>query len=107
MSSLHPREVEVMRGKRRLKIHRRRWCIGLATLSLLLLIPAQASAHGGGGGTSWHTWASFLSLGVGVFSLGGGLYLDQKGDERRTLSDIGVLGGVCAIILSAALYWLM
>jgi len=49
----------------------------------------------------------FFSLGVGVLSLGGGLYLDQKGDDHRTLSDIGVLGGVGAIVLSAALYWLV
>lgn len=96
-----------MRDKRERKTHARRWRIRFAVLVLVLLIPAQAAAHGGGGGTSWHTWASFLSLGIGVLSLGGGLYLDQKGDDRRTLSDIGVLGGVCAIILSAALYWLV
>ena len=96
-----------MRGECERKTHTRRWRIRLAVLALVLLIPAQAAAHGGSEGTSWHTWASFLSLGVGVLGLGGGLYLDQKGDDRRTLSDIGVLGGVGAIVLSAALYWLV
>ena len=95
-----------MSSKGREKVDRRRRRISFGVLSLVLLIPAQASAHRGGG-ASWHTWASFLSLGVGILSLGGGLYLDRTGDDRRTLSDIGVLGGVCAIILSAALYWLM
>lgn len=104
---LHPKEVGVMRGEIGQKIHRRRWYIGLAVLVSLLLVSGQAAGHGGEEGASWHTWASFLSLGVGVLSLGGGLYLDQKSDDRRTLSDIGVLGGVCAIILSGALYWLL
>jgi len=96
-----------MRGKIGQNIHRGRWYIRLAVVVSLLLMSGQAAGHSGEEGASWHTWASFLSLGVGVVSLGGGLYLDQKGDDRRTLSDIGVLGGVCAIILSAALYWLV
>jgi hypothetical protein len=80
----------------------------VAAACVLLLVPAQAAAHGGGGGeASWHTWVAFLSLGVGVVGLTGGLYLDQKGTDRRKLSDIGVVGGACAIVLSAVLYWLV
>jgi hypothetical protein len=96
-----------MSSRKERGIHRKRWCIRLAGSVLLLLIPAQAAAHGGSDSASWHTWASFLSLAVGTLSLGGGLYLDQKGGARRELSDIAVLGGVCAIVLSAALYWLV
>jgi len=89
---------------------RERWQRRLvAVASVLLLIPAQAAAHAdhGGGGTSWHTWVAFLSLGVGVVGLAGGLYLDQKGTDSRRLADIGVVGGACAIVLSAVLYWLV
>lgn len=81
----------------------------VAVAFVFLLVPAQAVAHAdhGGGGASWHTWVAFLSLGVGVVGLTGGLYLDQRGTDRRKLADIGVVGGACAIVLSAVLYWLV
>jgi hypothetical protein len=85
----------------------RRWLVSLAAVGALLLLSAQAAAHGGEKETHHFPWASFLSLAVGTLSLGGGLYLDRKGTDRRELSDVAVLGGVCAIVLSAALYWLV
>ncbi|MDZ7687861.1 MAG: hypothetical protein U5J64_03895 [Halobacteriales archaeon] len=96
-----------MNSKKGLKIHGRRWRIELSVLVMVLLFPGQAAAHGGGGGTSWHIWASFLSLGVGTMSLVGGLYLDQRGTDYTALADLGVLGGAGAIVLSAVLYWLV
>lgn len=88
---------------------RSRWRNRLvAAASVLLLVPAQAAAHSDhSGGASWHTWVAFLSLGIGIVGLTGGLYLDQKEPDSRKLADIGVVGGACAIVLSAVLYWLV
>lgn len=89
---------------------RTRWRSRLVAVAfMLLLLPAQAAAHAdhGGGGTSWHTWVAFLSLGVGIVGLAGGLYLDRKETDNRALADIGVVGGAFAIVLSAVLYWVI